>query len=1267
MDTDAVKQTYEKAGTYSQSSAPISNPNVSNKPVIPVPTYSKTPIGETHYSPQLNVTVDSKGNIVGKGNIGNVNELPSGTSTGRNQYAQPGSVLAQQNLQRLAQERTNQVAQPKQEPSKVSPAAVAVDQAKYTTLPTTNTSISYPPGSQVYENGKFIPLSTLVNTFNANASNMTVQQQSQRINQLQTYANKARATGGLNDVVPTFTEKLFPSKFVGEIEGTKTSQLLFTQPGTITQTATTNKIMDTSTIATVPITVLPKVVAFNQMTAEQKLDFLGPPTTYDQKLVNQLNPQLTSEQLRGMYTNPVSESYYAGVREAIAFRRQNPEINIVNTTLDVALTSGAQINSFFGNIGYDVYLAGKASSLDEAPNLAIPKSYSPYKLQGLENTAYDYYSGLGKLPKDLTGVSSNIISQEGNQAYTVGEFVGNTALLILPETKIPSIILNIAKSKSLGELGENLLLGGLIGGGSYVATGLAALTEGTAIGKLAIPATEYGLTLGLGGMFVSGFATQAPQLFSSNITTAQQHQNAFFASFAANMAGAELTTGSLNLAVPPVKNYLIGRETTPRYSFVGESKARAITLEGETKSQLNARGILNIELTEKGTGVLNKGKIYDVTNLFEPLKIKAVIGIEPGMLVDLTPEIVTSNYKYAKSNGVRTFASDAQLFDNLNQLMSKDIVTIEGTTKIGYKNTSRLYGETNINRFIERTYIQPKKGMLVNQAELETGRMNQEVIELQRELGVQNAAQNIYGTLEENTKLRVNLGKLLTKNTGANDSSESFTKLRLFEKSSKEGNVVSISTKTISSEVGTKEGIQTAVNVKGKSFYGKERNFVRPIEVKAEDIKINVGEIENGIQVNAEQMLNAPELQVKAKTGMSKASADYFKNEFGKEAPKLREEGPNAGKAAELYTKYKASGLTDEEFTQKINELNQVPNVQGVRENTLLETKTETQIEQTKTITQNEALKLDVGGLKGINEAVTRVNDSTDVQTLFGKFKNSGGLFKKPINPFLVETGFILGEEYFYNVKLGEIPKIGANYTQSIKLGSGLNFNVGTNLQASTLSSTKILNLTNTSQKTNTLTSTQLGINTKTLQGIQTNVAEATRVAEATNTQTAQQEATQTKTVTATKTMLKTNFDIVNPVITGFPTFFPPNNKKDKSKANVNLNKMFKGFQGYIRKKGKFVKVSNNILPEGLAYREAANVARSTLAQSITVREAGLTDIQDSLSANLQDFRRKALKSKIREEPVYIQKNPLGSKTEVRQIQQAKADKHLRNMIGGRK
>jgi len=130
------------------------------------------------------------------------------------------------------------------------------------------------------------------------------------------------------------------------------------------------------------------------------------------------------------------------------------------------------------------------------------------------------------------------------------------------------------------------------------------------------------------------------------------------------------------------------------------------------------------------------------------------------------------------------------------------------------------------------------------------------------------------------------------------------------------------------------------------------------------------------------------------------------------------------------------------------------------------------------------------------------------------------------------------------------------------------------------------------------------------------------------------------------------------------PLFNPPKQydypkKQDEEKK---LKKFLKGFQGYVRKGGKFMKVSNAILPEGLAYREAANVARSTLAQSITVREAGLTDIQDSLSANLQDFRQKAFKSKIREEPVYIQKNPLSSKTEVRQIQQAKADKHLRRM-----
>lgn len=122
------------------------------------------------------------------------------------------------------------------------------------------------------------------------------------------------------------------------------------------------------------------------------------------------------------------------------------------------------------------------------------------------------------------------------------------------------------------------------------------------------------------------------------------------------------------------------------------------------------------------------------------------------------------------------------------------------------------------------------------------------------------------------------------------------------------------------------------------------------------------------------------------------------------------------------------------------------------------------------------------------------------------------------------------------------------------------------------------------------------------------------------------------------------------------PPQTPPYGKKYFDLQEKKNKKLIKGFIALTRRKGKFIPVSKQILPKGLAYSQAAGEARRTLARSITVKEVGQLEVDDSFNLpNLQDFRQPKSKSKLKSDyPIFVQTNALSSKSETTEIQQAK-------------
>jgi len=121
--------------------------------------------------------------------------------------------------------------------------------------------------------------------------------------------------------------------------------------------------------------------------------------------------------------------------------------------------------------------------------------------------------------------------------------------------------------------------------------------------------------------------------------------------------------------------------------------------------------------------------------------------------------------------------------------------------------------------------------------------------------------------------------------------------------------------------------------------------------------------------------------------------------------------------------------------------------------------------------------------------------------------------------------------------------------------------------------------------------------------------------------------------------------------IISIPTYKPPTTPPPKKKTSEeSSNKIIsEGFIPFARVKGTFQKLSRTPLPKNLALKTAARYAETTTARSITIKPAGATPIKDIPRVDLSRFRMKKAKSKILEEPVYIEKsrfaiNTLGEK-----------------------
>ena len=114
--------------------------------------------------------------------------------------------------------------------------------------------------------------------------------------------------------------------------------------------------------------------------------------------------------------------------------------------------------------------------------------------------------------------------------------------------------------------------------------------------------------------------------------------------------------------------------------------------------------------------------------------------------------------------------------------------------------------------------------------------------------------------------------------------------------------------------------------------------------------------------------------------------------------------------------------------------------------------------------------------------------------------------------------------------------------------------------------------------------------------------------------------------------------------------------KKKKDDEQKKEKKLLKGYKAFVRRKGKFVAVSEQVLPENRAYQSGVLKALNTLARSVTLRPAGYTDIEDIQQADFSKFRQKAPRSKITEMPVFVERTQfaLSSKGEQSEIQAAR-------------
>ncbi len=113
--------------------------------------------------------------------------------------------------------------------------------------------------------------------------------------------------------------------------------------------------------------------------------------------------------------------------------------------------------------------------------------------------------------------------------------------------------------------------------------------------------------------------------------------------------------------------------------------------------------------------------------------------------------------------------------------------------------------------------------------------------------------------------------------------------------------------------------------------------------------------------------------------------------------------------------------------------------------------------------------------------------------------------------------------------------------------------------------------------------------------------------------------------------------------------------------SEKSFKKKGKGYLTFIRRKGKAVRISREPLSYGLALEQGKQATRTGLSQSFFIKTFGSTRYEDTMTPNLSAYRLKKPSSRIREQ-VFIEKNPLATKSEVKQIQQAKKSK--RSLFG---
>jgi hypothetical protein len=205
----------------------------------------------------------------------------------------------------------------------------------------------------------------------------------------------------------------------------------------------------------------------------------------------------------------------------------------------------------------------------------------------------------------------------------------------------------------------------------------------------------------------------------------------------------------------------------------------------ETINLIKVKGLLKTTTTTKGIGLLNKNKIYSVVKEVQPIKGTFSISLENIPTRLDTPNIVSSNIKFAESKKGIITASSPKSLETLENMLNKEISHMKGKLRIGTKTIP--VNETNL--------ISPGSTKVVNIAEL---------------------------ILPENKVFTINLSKSISKQLGV-DVSRSFVKLKSFDLTTLENNPIRISGKTISSIAGIKENIPIKVNLLGKYYFDKTK------------------------------------------------------------------------------------------------------------------------------------------------------------------------------------------------------------------------------------------------------------------------------------------------------------------------------------------------------------------------------------------------------------------------------------------------------------